>query len=182
LVGDEEGRVQRMRLVKNELCRTEAGTLRPQTTDQYEEIPVGLVFHAIGYHGVPLPGIPFNRRWGTINNHKGRVIDEDETPLPGLFAVGWIKRGPSGVIGTNKPDAVETVKAMLEDLDAGIHLNPPEADSYKAHQMVRHNQPRYVFFQDWLRLDQIEIERGEAQNRPRIKFSEVEKMLNSIDI
>lgn len=182
LIGDENGHIRRMKLVKNKLYRTEAGTLRPRPTDQYEEIPVDLAFHAIGYRGVPLEDIPFNHRWGTINNNKGRVVDENDVTLPGLYAVGWIKRGPSGVIGTNKPDAVETVKVMLADLEAGITLNPPYPDAIKIEKMVRNNQPRYVSFDDWLRLDKLEIERGEAENRPRKKFTVVEEMLSNLDI
>lgn len=147
-----------------------------------EEIPAGLVFQAIGYRGVPLPGVPFNHRWGTINNRAGRVIHSDGTILPGLFTVGWVKRGPSGVIGTNKPDAVETVKEMLLDLQAGISLQPTSPDAESARDMVRAKQPRHVFFKDWLRLDQIEVTRGEAQNRPRVKFSAVEEMLSHMDI
>lgn len=182
LLGDDQGRVKAMRLAKNDLYRTEAGNLRPQTTDRVEEIPAGLVFQAIGYRGVPLPGVPFNHRWGTINNRAGRVIHSDGTILSGLFTVGWVKRGPSGVIGTNKPDAVETVKEMLLDLQAGISLRPTYPDAESARDMVRVKQPRHVFFKDWLRLDQIEVTRGEAQNRPRVKFSAVEEMLTHMDI
>ena len=125
LVGDANGQVRSMRLGHNELYATEAGTLRPQLTDRYEDIPVGLVFRSIGYRGVPLSGVPFDSGWGVILNEKGRVIDpETKSPKLGEYTAGWIKRGPSGVIGTNKPDAVETVKHMLDDLNSGSVLMP----------------------------------------------------------
>ena len=178
LIGDETGHVAAMRLVKNELYATEAGTLRPRSTDKYEVKPVGLVFRSIGYRGVPLPGVPFNDSWGVIHNRKGRIIDpETEEHIVGLYATGWIKRGPSGVIGTNKRDAVETVNCMLENLEAGAVLNPPSPGPASAEEMIRQRQPRFVTFEDWLRLDEIEVARGKEQGRPRVKFTNVEEML-----
>lgn len=182
LIGDESGRVVGMRLVRNELYATEAGTLRPRPTDQFEDLEVGLVFRSIGYRGVPLPGVPFNKDWGVIWNQKGRVIDPDaQQPLPGLYTAGWIKRGPTGVIGTNKPDAGETVANMLADLENGAVPEPPEPAVEAAVSMVRARQPRYVTYEDWLRLDKMEIERGKAQGRPRVKFTSVEEMLAALD-
>jgi NADPH-dependent glutamate synthase beta subunit-like oxidoreductase len=84
--------------------------LSAQATNQFEELPVGLVFRSVGYRGVALPDIPFNDKWGVVLNERGRILDSHtKQPLPGLYTAGWIKRGPSGVIGTNKPDSVETV-------------------------------------------------------------------------
>jgi ferredoxin--NADP+ reductase len=178
LVGDEAGRVVKMRLVKNELYATDAGTLRPRATEQTEELEVGLVFRSIGYHGVPLPGVPFNDSWGVILNQKGRVLDPDTNePIVGLYTGGWIKRGPTGVIGTNKPDAGETVSCMLEDLAAGRILIPDEPDVEAAQAMVQEKQPRYVSYDDWLRLNELELERGTAQGRPRVKFTSVEEIM-----
>jgi ferredoxin--NADP+ reductase len=182
IYGDGSGQVNRLRLVKNKLFQTEVGTLRPLPTDEYEEMPAGLVFHAIGYKGVPLPGVPFNERWGTIPNQQGRVVDPGtEKTIPGIYAVGWIKRGPSGVIGTNKLDAIETVDGMLADLREGLILDPPYPDANLAEDTVRQNQPRYVVFRDWKHLDNIEVARGEAENRPRVKFTEVEVMLEQVE-
>ena len=96
---------------------TTSGALRARATDERETIAAGLVFRAIGYRGEPLPGVSFDERAGMIPNDGGRVLDADSrAPLPGEYVVGWIKRGPSGVIGTNKKDAQETVDAMLADL------------------------------------------------------------------
>lgn len=181
LMGDEQGRVAAMRIVKNKLYATEAGTLRPKPTDEYETLPVGLVFRSIGYKGVPLPDVPFNNSWGVIQNEKGRVMDpQTRQPVVGEYTAGWIKRGPSGVIGTNKPDAAETVDCMVQDLAKGSHLNPPQPTAAAAEQFIRHCQPNYFSYADWLRLDELEVARGQAIGRPRLKFTRVEDMLAAL--
>ncbi len=182
LVGDESGRVVKMKLVENELYATEAGTLRPRATDRFEELPVGLVFRSIGYQGVPLPGIPFNDSWGVILNEKGRVLDPGtQQHQVGLYTAGWIKRGPTGVIGTNKPDAAETVSCMVEDLRGGKVLAPAHPDPEKALAMIRGRQPRFVSYDDWRRIDELELQRGAAEGRPRVKFTSVEEILTALD-
>jgi ferredoxin--NADP+ reductase len=182
LIGDDQGRVKAMRLVKNELYATEAGTLRPRATDQFEELPVDLVFRSVGYRGVPLPGVPFHEKWGVILNEKGRVLDpETQKPVVGEYTAGWIKRGPSGVIGTNKPDAVETVTCMLEDLDNGSILNPSQPEAAAIEKLIRQRQPNYFSYQDWLRLDEIEVARGQETGRPRVKFTRIEEMLAALE-
>jgi len=182
IFGNPAGQIIGLQLVKNELYRTEGGTLRPRPTQMVEDIPAGLIFHSIGYRGVALPGIPFNDRWGIIPNQNGRVILEDGSLMVGIYSAGWIKRGPSGVIGTNKLDATETVAAMLADLQSGVRLNPVSPTAASAEKMIYDHQPRHLVFTDWLHLDQIEIERGTAENRPRIKFSVVEEMLSQLNI
>src|SRR5207244_10999058 len=123
--GERAGSVAALRLARNELYATSTGALQPRATDQFENLPVGLVFRSVGYRGVPLPGVPFNDSWGVILNDKGRVLDPDtKQPIVGEYTAGWIKRGPTGVIGTNKPDAAETVAGMVEDLARDIHLRP----------------------------------------------------------
>lgn len=182
IFGDDSGQVTGIRLVKNELSQTEAGTLRPKPTDQTEDLSVGLVFHSIGYRGLPLPGVPFNESWGVIANKKGRVLDSDKNvPIPGLYTAGWIKRGPSGVIGTNKLDASETVKGMLEDFENGVMLNPSTPDALSAEEMVRQCQPEYLVFGEWLQLDELEVERGKEKDRPRLKFTVIDEMLSAVD-
>src|SRR5213079_847395 len=84
-----------------------------------ELLECGLVFRSVGYHGVALPDLPFDERRGTIRNHGGRVILDDGSPASGVYCAGWIKRGPTGVIGTNKKDATETVEGVLEDAREG---------------------------------------------------------------
>ena len=180
MYGDEEGHLKGMRLVHNELYATDAGSLRPRATDRFEDIDVGLVFRSVGYRGVPLPGVPFNDSWGVILNEDGRVIDsETKEPVLGEYTAGWIKRGPSGVIGTNKPDALETVGFMMDDLAKGRTLDPAFPDAAAAEQMVRDRQPNFFTFEDWEKLDEIEVARGEALGRPRLKFTTVDEMLEA---
>ncbi|MDX1413846.1 MAG: FAD-dependent oxidoreductase [Candidatus Promineifilaceae bacterium] len=180
MFGDDQGQLTGMRLVHNELYKTEAGTLRPRATDKTEDIEAGLAFRSVGYRGVPLPEIPFNDSWGVILNDEGRVIDSDSgQPVTGLYTAGWIKRGPSGVIGTNKPDALETVEKMMVDLAEGRILNPATPDAAAAEETIRSQQPRYFTFADWEILDAIEVEKGLALGRPRVKFTTVESMLEA---
>lgn len=181
LIGNAEGQVVRMRLVRNVLYKTDAGTLSPKATDQFEELPVGLVFRSVGYRGVALPGVPFQDRWGVILNDKGRVMDpETKQPIRGEYVTGWIKRGPSGVIGTNKPDSVETVNMLLEDLGKGTLLDPAEPGPASVQALVKERQPEYCSFEDWLKLDRMEVARGQPQGRPRVKFTSVKEMLAAL--
>ena len=176
-----DGQVDRMRLVKNELVASDSGRLSARPTDVFEELSVGLVFRSVGYRGVPLPGVPFNDRWGIIPNDRGRVINLDtKIPVPGEYTAGWIKRGPSGVIGTNKPDALETVNCMLEDLKHGRVLAPDHPAVAEAEELVRHRQPKFFSYADWLKLDEIETARGQAVGRPRVKFTRIEDMLAAL--
>ena len=135
----------------------------------------------MGYLGVALPEIPFDARQGVIPNDRGRVLaGNDREPLTGLYASGWIKRGPTGVIGTNKPDAAETVERMLEDLQAGAVLDPARPDVAAAERLVRERQPDYVSYEDWLRLDDIETARGKESGRPRVKLTRTEDMIAAL--
>lgn len=178
-----ENKVQEITLVRNELYLNEKGVLRPRSTDQTYTVPVGLVFRSVGYRGVPLPDVPFYDRWGTIPNDKGRVLTEHESgeAVTGSYVVGWIKRGPSGVIGTNKPDSVETVETLLADVQAGKLLSPdaPSADAVDA--LLAERGVRVVTYADWQTLDKLELERGEAEGRPRVKFCRVDEMLAALD-
>jgi ferredoxin--NADP+ reductase len=181
LFGDEAGQVVKMRMARNVLYATEAGTLRPQHTDQFETLPVGLVFRSVGYRGLPLPGVPFNEKWGVIVNRKGRVVNADtEQPVAGEYTAGWIKRGPTGVIGTNKPDAAETVACMLADAAEDLILHPAQPDVDALEALVRKRQPDCFTYADWSRLDELEIARGEAVGRPRVKFTSVKDMLAAL--
>ena len=181
LIGDETGHVKQMRLVRNVLYANDAGSLRPKATDQFETLDAGLVFRSIGYRGVPLPGVPFHDSWGVIPNAGGRVLDADSRePLVGQYTAGWIKRGPTGVIGTNKPDAAETVEAMLTDARAGKLLSPTNATAAAAEALVRGRQAHVVTYDDWRRLDALELSHGKEQGRPRVKFTRVDDMLAAL--
>ncbi len=181
ITGDETGRVKALRLVKNKLYATEAGTLQPEATGEMEELPVGLVFRSVGYRGVPLPELPFNDKWGVILNNKGRIIDaETREPIVGLYTAGWIKRGPSGVIGTNKPDAGETVDGMLEDLKKGLVNEPAFPQPESLEQFICQRQPDYFSYADWLKLNELEIAEGQKIGCPRVKFTRIEDMLAAL--
>jgi ferredoxin/flavodoxin---NADP+ reductase len=176
-----ENHVEAIKLVKNELYTADDGTLRPRPTNVTEVLNVGLVFRSIGYKGVALPGIPFDERKGVIPNAEGRVMDTaSKQTLVGEYVVGWIKRGPSGIIGTNKPDSQATVIHMLEDIAAGQTLNPAEPERESIERLLAERKPSYVTFQDWMLLDKSEQEAGAALARPRLKVSRVDDMLRVI--
>ncbi|MGB3714770.1 MAG: FAD-dependent oxidoreductase [Candidatus Promineifilaceae bacterium] len=178
LIGDEDDCVKSMKLVRNELYATDAGTLRPKSVDKFEELPVGLVFRSIGYRGVPLADVPYNENWGVIYNEAGRVIKPGTgEPVLGEYTAGWIKRGPSGVIGTNKPDAKETAENMVKDLASGTILSPSQPNGASFETFINDRQPDYFSFADWQRLDELEREQGAAIGRPRIKFTRVDEMI-----
>jgi ferredoxin--NADP+ reductase len=181
LIGDERGRVAKIRLVKNVLYTAEDGSLRPKPTGEHEDLPVGLVFRSVGYRGVPLPDVPFHEKWGVILNRDGRVSDgKSGQPIVGEYAAGWIKRGPSGVIGTNKPCAAGTVAHMLEDLSAGTLLHPEDPGAEAAEEMVRQRQPEFFSYDDWRRLDEMEVANGKKRGKPRVKFTTVREMLAAL--
>ena len=115
-----------------------------------------------------------------IANEEGRVIDpESGEPIPGDYTAGWIKRGPTGIIGTNKPDALETVNHMMSDVAAGRHRNPPNPAAAIL-KLVEERQPFYFSYSDWQKLDELEQERGQEQGRVRVKFTTVEEMLTAL--
>lgn len=181
VLDDGSGKVGGMRLVRNTLTRTETGTLAATPSGQNENIDCGLVFRSVGYRGVPLPGVPFHDRWGVIENVHGRVVKADGvTPVVGEYVAGWIKRGPSGVIGTNKPDAVETVAAMLEDAAAGRTWRPAEPSPGAVIETLAGRGVRFTTFEDWCRLDAVELAEGERCGRPRVKFGSAEEMLRAL--
>jgi ferredoxin/flavodoxin---NADP+ reductase len=184
LVPNEHGRVGAVELVRNELVPAgSGGGLRAQAGEERERIPAGLVFRAIGYRGIPLPGVPFDERTGVIPNENGRILDPQRgDPVAGEYVVGWIKRGPSGVIGTNKKDAQETVDAMLADLlnagDAAAGARTPEApDAAAVESLLRERQPDLVTYDGWTEIDRYERALGEPVGRPRVKLTRIEEML-----
>jgi ferredoxin--NADP+ reductase len=175
-----DGRVERVRLVRNELDHGGDGRLRAQATDEHETIEAGIVFRSIGYKGVGVAGVPFDEWHGTIPNAEGRVIDpESERPIPGLYVAGWIKRGPSGVIGTNKRDAQETIDQLLEDLADGQIPEPTDTSREAIDALIAEQAPDHVAWAGWANIDAAETAAGEPQGRPRVKFTTVEEMLEA---
>ena len=126
----------------------------------------------------PLPAIPFNEDRATIENEKGRIVQAaSRQPLSGLYTAGWIKRGPTGVIGTNKTDAQETVTCMMEDLRAGRVLTPPKPQIEAVAKLVEERQPQFISYGDWSVIDAEEVARGQESGRPRVKFTSTAAML-----
>jgi ferredoxin--NADP+ reductase len=123
-----------------------------------------------------LPGVPFDERSATIPNEAGRVVGPDGL-LPGEYAVGWIKRGPSGVIGTNKKDAQQTVDALLADLAAATHLQPSDPDPEGIERLLRERVPALVTYEGWREIDRHEQSLGEPHGRPRVKLTRIEELL-----
>jgi ferredoxin--NADP+ reductase len=175
LLGDSDGHVRAVKIENNEIVAREDGSLAAHGTGTFEEIPAQLVFRSIGYTGVPVAGIPFDERRGLIRNDAGRVIHVDGTRQLGEYVSGWIKRGPSGVIGTNKKDSQDTVGKILEDAAAG-RLNDPASDDIEA--MIAAHCINAVTWDGWQAINAIETAAGEASSpgRPRVKLTEWEAL------
>jgi ferredoxin/flavodoxin---NADP+ reductase len=184
----DAGHLSAVEFVRNRLAPDSGGGLRAQATDERETIPAGLVFRAIGYRGIPLPGVPFDTRTATIPHASGRVLNPATgAPLPGEYVVGWIKRGPSGVIGTNKKDAQETVDAIFADLpsapaeDSAAPLSlahtPDTPDPGAIEALLRDRQPDLVTYSGWESIDRHERALGEPSGRPRVKLTRLDELL-----
>lgn len=175
-----EDRVEAVKIVKNKLVESDRGP-RPKATEETEIIPAGLIFRSVGYRGAALPGVPFREDWGTIPNDKGRVQNfETGEIVVGEYVAGWIKRGPSGVIGTNKPDAQESVKLAIEDLGAGQILQPTETSPAAVENLLNERNVQFVSYPDWQILDELEQSRGAEAGRIRLKFTRVADMLEAL--
>jgi ferredoxin/flavodoxin---NADP+ reductase len=173
IVGD--GKAEAVELAHNLLEPDGKGSVRAVPTEERETIPADIVFRSVGYLGVPLDDVPFDPRTGTIPNAAGRVLDPEGQSIPGLYAAGWIKRGPTGVIGTNKKDATETVEHLLEDARAGV-LRAPEGDG-TLESLLAERGVEAVLYAGWEAIDALERSRGEPHGRPRIKLSSWDELL-----
>jgi ferredoxin--NADP+ reductase len=149
-------------------------------THEHELLQAGIVFRSIGYRGVALPDVPFDERSATIPNTGGRVTDSPGGAfVPGQYVVGWIKRGPSGVIGTNKKDAHETVDKLLEDHSAGTLPQPSRPAGDDLEQLLRERKPEHVTYAGWEAIDAAERSAGEPHGRPRVKLTRLEELLEA---
>jgi ferredoxin--NADP+ reductase len=170
ILGEE--RVEGVEIVRNELVADDAGAVRAVATEEREMIPCGIVFRSVGYLGVALPGVPFDERRATIPHRDGRILDPEGEHVTGLYAAGWIKRGPSGVIGTNKKDASETIELLLEDARAGLLARgDASATAESVEELLASRGVEHVSYAGWEAIDAAEQARGEPHGRPRIKFS-----------
>ena len=172
LLGTE--RVEGIRFAHNELVESDDGQVRAQATDITEELDCGIVFRSIGYRGTRIEGVPFDEGSCTIPNEAGRIADRT-----GEYAVGWIKRGPTGIIGTNKRDAQETVDTLLADLDADRLAAPADADRDSLETLLAERQPDVVSYAGWQAVDRAEREAGEPHGRPRVKLCSFDELLEA---
>jgi ferredoxin--NADP+ reductase len=148
-------------------------------TDEVREIEAGLVLSSIGYRGRPVPGLPFDDDAAVVPNRGGRVVDpRTGTPVTGSYVAGWIKRGPTGFIGTNKSCAQETVNELVDDYNDG-RLADPVGSPRALDELVRRRQPELIDRAGWRAIDTAEIARGAADGRPRDKFTSVAAMLEA---
>ncbi|OMC02599.1 FAD-dependent oxidoreductase [Mycolicibacterium fortuitum] len=167
-----EDRVESIVLGRNELVRDDNGRVVAKDTGEREELPVQLVVRAVGYRGVPTPGLPFDERSGTIPHTDGRIDGSRNE-----YVVGWIKRGPSGVIGSNKKDSQDTVDTLLADLAAGgVDERTAELGDELAQWLLDH-QPKLVTGEHWRLIDAHERAAGEPTGRPRVKLASVAELL-----
>jgi ferredoxin--NADP+ reductase len=174
LLGEE--RVEAVEVVRNRLEADERGRLAAVPTDERETIPAGLVLRSVGYRGVALPGVPFDESRGTIRNDRGRVLDGSGAQVPRVYCAGWIKRGPSGVIGTNKKDATETVQLLLEDASSGA-LAEQGSTAEAVDATLDERGVARVLYEGWAAIDALERSRGDEQGRPRVKLCSWDELL-----
>jgi ferredoxin/flavodoxin---NADP+ reductase len=166
-----EERVEGIELVRNRLETDARGALRAVATGERESLACGIVFRSVGYRGVALPGVPFDEETGTIPNDRGRVG-------PGVYVAGWIKRGPSGVIGTNKKDAAETAELLLEDLRDAPRKGRSAAE---VEALLLERGVRLVVYEGWTSIDELERAAGEKLGRPRVKLCTWDELLDAAE-
>jgi ferredoxin--NADP+ reductase len=170
-----EEKVESVELVRNRL-EEQDGRLVAVPTDEHETLDCGLVFRSVGYRGVGLPEVPFDERRGTIANEGGRVVAEERT-----YCAGWIKRGPTGIIGTNKKDATETVALLLEDVEHGRIAHNEEATADAVEALLAERDVRAVVYSGWTSIDESERAAGEKLGRPRVKLRTWDELLEAAE-
>ena len=163
-----EGKVEAIELVRNSLVVGDDGQIKAVPTQDVEVIPCGIVLRSVGYRGVPLSGVPFDEVRGVIPNEKGRVLGQ-----AGVYCAGWIKRGPSGVIGTNKKDAAETCESLLEDARSGLL----QREGGELESLLDERGVEFVMYPGWEAIDRHERGLGEPHGRPRVKLTSWDELL-----
>ncbi len=175
---EENGKIAAVKMEKNELRASVSGDIKPSGTGKYETIPAGMILRSVGYKGVPMPGVPFDARHGVIPNEVGRVVNlETGKIVPGEYVAGWIKRGPTGVIGTNKPDAIESVNSMFDDLQKNKLEPAPDPDPEAILALLKERGVRYVTKDEWKKIDAVEVAEGKKRGKPRVKIVKRADML-----
>jgi ferredoxin--NADP+ reductase len=173
-------RVEAIDVRRNEIVRAEDGMLRARAAcEDVETIDCGLVLRSVGYRAVPLPDVPFDERSFVLPNDRGRVLTPAGQALTGVYTVGWIKRGPTGILGTNKRDAEETVTCLVEDLAAGTIAQPAGADREQIDALLAERVPELVRVEGWRAIARQELERGRRERRPRVKLASRQELLDA---
>lgn len=168
-----DGKVESIVLGRNELVSDESGRVAAKDTGEREELPAQLVVRSVGYRGVPTPGLPFDERSATIPNTDGRVQGSRNE-----YVVGWIKRGPTGVIGTNKKDSQDTIDTLLNDLAVAEELTDfPDDHAGKLADWLASRQPKLITSAHWEVIDRHERAAGEPHGRPRVKLPSLAELL-----
>ncbi|XP_054786614.1 NADPH:adrenodoxin oxidoreductase, mitochondrial isoform X1 [Prosopis cineraria] len=180
---DRIGYVSSVRFEKTVLQGVGPGKQAAVGTGQFEDTKCGLVLKSIGYMSIPVDGLPFDNQKGIVPNNKGRVLSDasgDPTLLEeGLYVCGWLKRGPTGIIGTNLYCADETVSSISDDLDKGVLVsssNLPKQGREGLRQLLLERNVRTVSFSDWEKIDSEEKRRGSTINKPREKLATWEEL------
>jgi ferredoxin--NADP+ reductase len=168
-----DGKVEEIVLGRNELKVGEDGWVSAVDTGERETLEAGLVFRAVGYKGLSIPGLPYDERKGVIPNDNGRVEGTERE-----YVAGWIKRGPTGIIGTNKKCAVETVTQLVADLDSGRLKRHDSDRTHDIEQWLAQRQPHLVTEAGWQLIDAAERAAGEPDGRPRVKLTDRERLLD----
>ena len=167
----EDGKVTGLRYQRTELDGT--GNVRP--TGEFREIAVQAVYRAVGYFGSPVAEVPFDAQYGVIRNADGRVLADDGSHIAGVYATGWIKRGPVGLIGHTKADAIETIGHLIADRESWWQPVAPGEDEIT--ETLRTRGVRFVGWPEWLKIDAAEKRLGESRGRERLKLFERDEML-----
>ncbi|MFI5362757.1 MAG: FAD-dependent oxidoreductase [Elusimicrobiota bacterium] len=177
------GRVTSVRLEKNKLIDDGKGRVKCVGIGEFETIEVGMILRSVGYRGVPIPGVAFDEKSGHIPNEAGRVT-VGGAALPGEYVVGWAKRGPSGLIGTNRADSVATVSVMIDDVKSGrVAAKPADVRSPSAvAKILDAKRVRPVSFDQWKKLDGLERANGAEHGKIREKFTRIEDMIEALSV
>ena len=171
-----DGKVEAIDVQRNQIVRADDGSLKARPAgSEVETIECSLVLRSVGYRAVPLPEVPFDERHFVLPNERGRVLTAEGDPLPGVYTVGWIKRGPTGILGTNKRDAEETVRCLVEDLRSGAL--PAPSDDQPVDALLAERKPDFLSVDGWRAIDAAELERGRDEERPRVKLASRDELL-----
>ena len=179
----ENGHVVGVKIERNVLIKNNSGEMRPRGSGEFESVPCGAIFRSVGYHGIPLQGVPFDRDAGVIPNERGRVVNPWQRGRGSgdSTVVGWIKRGPTGLLGTNKGDSGETVDVMLEDIQGQTAPMHDEREPGAIESFLKSKEASYLTFSDWKELDLLEMEKGAALGKIRQKFVHLSDMLEALN-